>query len=556
VGGGVVSWSSRGPVPMGWSKPDLLAPGAYAVLPTSTANGLGDGNRAVDVFGGTSMSAPIVAGVAALLLEEARSRGIALSPADVKALLLASCTDLGLPPSAQGCGLVNATKLVKSLEGLSKGTRPSAFERLDALVAKGGSVELPKALKSAEPAALELWLLGPDLYEVNATLQRFERAYVKLQVEGLGGEPVVVTVKALGDFEKAGLPDVSLQLCLWFDANGDGSVQANELVLLDHAWLRGRVVSLVASPFAVRKTGESGKLVLELFSQGQQEQLNVTVTVKKYQALELDAEEGRFELPSYLAPGLYSAYLRAGSASVPVAIFVPLTVSDSEVRLRVSAIAGTHSAALYPAGETITLLVVVEGKAFAGLRKGCIVEASSGVDLYAAYAAPSTAQKLAKIQYASATHPAGYLPPLEGYYPLPKSEPAKLAVFDNGLLPFAFTLVAYVVDAAEGVELVLAPVEVAQAVLGTSVLFAVVSSAPLGAVGILGGCVVEHGGGALSLSASLQARSLVLLDLPPKKLESWFEEGGALTVTLAGPRFLELPVHPAAARLKSAFVFA
>ncbi len=92
----VPSWSSRGPTGDGRAKPDIVAPGAGII---STWK---DGT--FRSLSGTSMSAPHVSGVAALLLETDPS----LNPDDVKNILRASAVDLGLDQNTQGAGRVDA----------------------------------------------------------------------------------------------------------------------------------------------------------------------------------------------------------------------------------------------------------------------------------------------------------------------------------------------------------------------------------------------------------------------------------------------------------------
>jgi hypothetical protein len=102
---GVSYFSSRGPTGDGRAKPDLVAPGEKI---TSTIPG--GGTATMD---GTSMAAPHVSGVAALLL--ARNPELMGHPERVKAVLRGSATDLGREPSFQGCGLVDALRALQSV---------------------------------------------------------------------------------------------------------------------------------------------------------------------------------------------------------------------------------------------------------------------------------------------------------------------------------------------------------------------------------------------------------------------------------------------------------
>jgi hypothetical protein len=80
------------------AQPDIAAPVGAA---TSLA--------AFQPFGGTSAAAPNAAAVAALMLQA----DPALTPAQVTTMLEQSATDLGLPASEQGAGLVNGDKAVE-----------------------------------------------------------------------------------------------------------------------------------------------------------------------------------------------------------------------------------------------------------------------------------------------------------------------------------------------------------------------------------------------------------------------------------------------------------
>ncbi|WP_229487603.1 S8 family serine peptidase [Pseudoduganella lutea] len=102
---GVSYFSSRGPTGDGRAKPDLVAPGEKI---TSTAP---DGTTAT--MDGTSMAAPHVSGVAALLL--ARHPELMGHPDRVKDILRRSATDLGREPSFQGCGLVDALRALQAV---------------------------------------------------------------------------------------------------------------------------------------------------------------------------------------------------------------------------------------------------------------------------------------------------------------------------------------------------------------------------------------------------------------------------------------------------------
>lgn len=116
---GIAGFSSRGPTVDGLNKPDVVAPGVNVVslrVPNSylaktrktrSAAGAGDYYSSLS---GTSMATPIVAGVAALVLEANPD----LAPADVKRILMETAEDRGYPADVQGAGYVDAAAAARA----------------------------------------------------------------------------------------------------------------------------------------------------------------------------------------------------------------------------------------------------------------------------------------------------------------------------------------------------------------------------------------------------------------------------------------------------------
>jgi hypothetical protein len=113
---GIAAFSSRGPGYSGYPKPDVVAPGAYALssLPWyapyfqqywSAGPYWGWGYYAnTTVFGGTSQASPVTAGVCALVIEALGDN----DPATIKTIIQSTATDMGYDPATQGFGLVDA----------------------------------------------------------------------------------------------------------------------------------------------------------------------------------------------------------------------------------------------------------------------------------------------------------------------------------------------------------------------------------------------------------------------------------------------------------------
>ncbi|MFT5435051.1 MAG: tripeptidyl-peptidase-2, partial [Myxococcota bacterium] len=141
----IFSFSSRGgEIP----KPDVLAPG----IASSSVPVFDDG----DIKGGTSMAAPEIAGVYALMVSAAVSRKLRFNGSTLKRALLHSARQIpGYPLFSQGAGLPNVGRAVDALAKLSK--RKSPFKLAGYYVSTG----VPTSVSRTGQAAF--WRTGTYL---------------------------------------------------------------------------------------------------------------------------------------------------------------------------------------------------------------------------------------------------------------------------------------------------------------------------------------------------------------------------------------------------------
>lgn len=115
--GDIATFSSRGPNATGADGVDIVASGAYAAgdIPVNLAM---TGAQAWTTWGGTSRSAPVTAGNAALVYQAYRATYGSWPNYDMAKMLLKSgATDLHYNPFLQGAGMVNAAASVEMATG-------------------------------------------------------------------------------------------------------------------------------------------------------------------------------------------------------------------------------------------------------------------------------------------------------------------------------------------------------------------------------------------------------------------------------------------------------
>ncbi|HVS32127.1 MAG TPA: S8 family serine peptidase [Thermoanaerobaculia bacterium] len=154
----VAGFSSRGPSRDGRVKPEVVARGVnvYSSVPGGTGNAHGTKS-------GTSMSAPVTTGAAALLTEQWRRtfKGTDPGAAALKTVIIAGTQDLGNPGPDYtfGFGLLDAkgsADLIVNDGGTGRRIRRDAL-------AQGGTYEVPVTITSPQDLRVTLGWLDPEV---------------------------------------------------------------------------------------------------------------------------------------------------------------------------------------------------------------------------------------------------------------------------------------------------------------------------------------------------------------------------------------------------------
>jgi hypothetical protein len=178
--------SSGGTAPNG-AVVDLMAPGylSLAVAGVGQAPPL-----PTEAFGGTSESAPFIAGAAADVIQAYRDThgGATPTPAQVKAILTSTATDVGAPADQQGAGLLNIFGAVEAARQMP-GTTAHGFFSSPELVDSPTQLDVQGAGGSTSHQSV-------TLYNASSRFERVIGTYRVLGDERSFGNPVTENVSA------------------------------------------------------------------------------------------------------------------------------------------------------------------------------------------------------------------------------------------------------------------------------------------------------------------------------------------------------------------------
>jgi Subtilase family/Peptidase inhibitor I9 len=183
---GFLNNNIAGPSSSGFSQKsarmlDVVAPGDAGWSLCSTNQSIfqdcGDftneyGATPVQVFGGTSAAAPLIAGEAALIIQAYRSthRGADPTPELIKGIIKSTATDLSAPAYEQGAGLINALAAVNAALSVDDAYgKPQ--RRGSSLLATPSSVEITDSTNEAEVRSFLITNSGATTQHLTPTLE-------------------------------------------------------------------------------------------------------------------------------------------------------------------------------------------------------------------------------------------------------------------------------------------------------------------------------------------------------------------------------------------------
>lgn len=338
----LAAFSSLGPAADGRVKPELVAPGAYdwGLAPTSGS----EEGQYFELFGGTSQAAPLVAGAVALVFQAFnRAHGRYPTPGEVLHLLCATADDLGLPAHMQGSGRVNAYRAVQAAMGESQ----------DLLT----SIPGPGTLAAGAKGELEVEVQnsGRETVAVDLTTRTFE-AIPERTYSFHGRITTPVSPQHISFEVQAGIDLMQVSLD-WLTEEHSGQSPRLMLALFDPD---GRFVNYQSpNSSGDLELGKSvdtwvarpqpgiwrARILLRL---GNRDTIQpFTLSVRPHRSVPwswLEPEEKRLTLqpgeqkkvtvraavPAGAAPGSHSGHMLVGPHLVPMAVRVPITLSEGQ----------------------------------------------------------------------------------------------------------------------------------------------------------------------------------------------------------------------------------
>ncbi|HJQ02344.1 MAG TPA: S8 family serine peptidase [Jatrophihabitans sp.] len=164
---------------------DITAPGeagwAACEANSPECTNFRGGRSDFQLFGGTSQSAPLTAGAAALVISAYRSThgGASPSPQLVKRILTSTATDLGFPAFEQGAGLLNARAAVEAALTYPGASSPAPAGVGSNIVLSKNQIDLAGALGSSQSASIKVQNVGTSPLTIAAGTRDYQNTAVQ-----------------------------------------------------------------------------------------------------------------------------------------------------------------------------------------------------------------------------------------------------------------------------------------------------------------------------------------------------------------------------------------
>ena len=525
IGGNVISWSSRGPNIIGVPKPDIVAPGAYALIPTATSNGFGDGTRAIDIFGGTSMATPVVSGIIALLLQKLKEEKTQYSTEKIKELLQQTSKDLSLPPELQGYGLIDGEKLLNttSTEGDSSTKK---------VMVNNGIIKLEEKVER-----IIFYKASDPFYNNTFMLRGFNKTFIQVPLpDNVKNEPIEILVKWMPKNENESLPYTIVWVGGWNDTDSNGKPEIREIVLVDHALLNGYLTSMTLSPKVFSSLEKmhllkNSSLTIMVYN-GKNENTTISIQVRPIeqetmQPINTIGGEKIFDA-SQLPYGVTMALIEEKANIRKIAsIIKPIELNTNTITLKLDAFSSSHSGILMGLGDSITIPLKISSIQYPEKGKsiiGYVVMVKKGdADLYIQRENNPKYDGLTNIEYSYASHPTTYIAGIENFYPYPKENRSFIFIPTQELKTNNLDLIVYVMKPESSIELQISPVIYGEKQVGSSFIINIESPIPLGEITLYpSGIKVLHTGGIATkiIEGTVQPTTQVVLKLHKKVLST------------------------------------
>jgi subtilisin family serine protease len=321
----MIWWSSRGPTGDGRIDPDIAAAGAWG--PSTQP-----GDTITMQFGGTSMSAPVVAGIVALVYEAyVAEYGVAPTTDDVKELIMGTAIDMGYAPNEQGPGRLDALAAVNAVFDGWQAAGPASV----AITVDAGS---SASIEFAEGAVLGSKVTVPSgsegVYFSDVSTKGVDQFF---EFEVAPGEDFVKIDLAFDQkylFSRdvhvlsstGGYTDTHINLILYRLDDEGGRTMIN--YAYDHANTQELNAKVTPGAYELRVSPVLNTVMYVPYDVG----IEFFTTVE-WDWFDADGSTGTVTVPSDARPGIHMAFVTVEydgvDSLVPVAVNVPVRVDES-----------------------------------------------------------------------------------------------------------------------------------------------------------------------------------------------------------------------------------